>query len=331
MKEETVMRSRLRGARAPLFAALAILLTLLNPDPTEAQDPESLEGQVLRYGQPVPGVPVTLHRVTSEGSGEVAFTSTGADGNFRFPLDRVEGAAFTVFFVTAEFQSVRYFGPPLHPDAPRDEYVVQVFDTASTLPEPPRVVRRDIVMIPEAAGSWEVNEIVTISNPTRVALVSPAGTPTWELRIPEAATDFQAGEGDILPHEISFMGNRVMLLTPLIPGERDLFIRYRLPASPAGSRVPIEEPTDTFNLYVRQPSHLTSVVGLETTRMIQAEGEQFLQYGGLDLPPGSGVALQWTRTAPPVDPIVAAVSVTVLLLAIGLAMAWRNRADAPTG
>jgi 5-hydroxyisourate hydrolase-like protein (transthyretin family) len=327
MPAKTVMR--LRGARAARFAALALLVAFLTPGRLQAQDPGTLEGQVLRYGQPVPGVPVTLHRVTSEGSGEVAYTNTDAEGSFRFPLDRVEGAAFTVFFATAEFQTVRYFGPPLHPDAQREEYVVQVFDAASTLPEPPRVVRRDIVMIPEAAGSWEVNEIVTVSNPTRVALVSPTGTPTWELRIPEAATDFQAGEGDILPHEISFMGNRVLLLTPLIPGERDLFIRYRLPASPAGSRVPIEEPTDTFNLYIRQPSHLTSVVGLQTTRMIEAEGEQFLQYGGIDLPAGSGVGLQWTRTAPPIDPIVAAVSVTVLLLAIGLAMAWRNRASEP--
>jgi hypothetical protein len=316
---------RLRGVGAPLFAALALLFVCLASVEAVAQDPNTLQGQVLRYGETVADVPVTLHRVTSEGSGEVAFTNTDAGGSFRFPLDRVEGAAFTVFFVTAEFLSVRYFGPPLHPDAPRDAYAVQVFDTTSALPEPPRVVRRDIVMIPEAPGSWEVNEIVTVSNPTRVALVSPTGAPTWELRIPDAATDFQAGEGDILPHEIGFMGNRVMLLTPLIPGERDLFIRYRLPANPASSQVPIAEPTDTFNLYVRQPSHLTSVIGLETTRMIEAEGERFLQYGGTDLPPGSSIALQWARTAPPIDPVVAAVSVTVLLLAIGIAMAWRNR------
>jgi hypothetical protein len=318
------------GTRRPSALALLAALVLFLTSSLGAQEPADLRGQVLRYGEPVSGIPVTLHRVTSEGSGEVAFTQSDADGGFRFPIDRVEGASFTVFFVTAEFQSVRYFGPPLHPDQPREGYAVQVFDTARELPVAPRIVRRDVVLIPEAGGSWEVNEIVTVSNSTDLALVAETGRPTWEFRVPGDATDFQAGEGDILPHEISFMGDRVMVLTPLIPGQRDLFIRYRIPGTRSGSTVPIGEATDTFNLYVRQPSHLTSVTGLETTRMIEAEGERFLQYGGTDLPAGALVSLQWARTAPPVDPVVAAVSVTVLLLVAGVAVAWRQRSRYPS-
>jgi len=318
------------GAFRPSTLALIAGLGLLLTSSLGAQEPGDLLGQVLRYGEPVSGIPVTLHRVTSEGSGEVASTQSDAEGSFRFPLDRVEGASFTVFFVTVDFQSVRYFGPPIHPDQPREGYAVQVFDSVRELPIPPRIVRRDVVLMPEAGGSWEVNEIVTVSNSTNLALVAETGRPTWEFRVPAEAIDFEAGEGDILPHEINFMGDRVMVLTPLIPGERDLYVRYRISGTRSGSTIPIGEATDTFNLYVRQPSHLTSVIGLETTRMVEAEGERFLQYGGLDLPAGAMISLQWARTTPPVDPVVAAVSVTVLLLVAGVAVAWRQRSRFPS-
>jgi len=316
---------RSSGGSGAVQATLALLVSCIFVGQLPAQEPADLEGQVVRYGEPVSDLRVTLHRVTSEGSGEIAFTNSDFAGRFRFPLDRVEGAAFTVFFVTADFQSVRYFGPPLHPDAPREAYTVEVFDTTSVLPQPARIARRDLVMLPETGGSWEVNEIITISNPSTVALVSRTGMPTWEFQIPAEATDFLAGEGDILPHEINMMDNRILLLTPLIPGDRELYIRYRLPASSAGSTVPIGEPTDTFNLYVQQPSHLTAVIGMQTTRMIEAEGEQFLQYGATGLLAGSNIQLRWARTGPPVSPVLAAISLTLFLLGIGVVVAWRSR------
>jgi hypothetical protein len=121
------------------------------------------------------------------------------------------------------------------------------------------------------------------------------------------------------------MDDRVLLLTPVPPGERDLFIRYRLPAGPSRSLLQIDEPTDTLNVFVRQPSHLTSVSGLETTRIVDAGDERFLQYGGLALLPGATVQLQWGRlSGPPIDPVIAAVSVTLLFLAVAVWAAVRN-------
>jgi len=183
-----------------------------------------------------------------------------------------------------------------------------------------------VVLIPETSGSWEVNEVITIANDGDAALVAPGGMPTWRLRIPERAAAFQVGEGDILPHEVTLMEDEVMLLTPVTPGERDLYIRYRLPANPPTGTFTLSHPTRSFNLFVMQPSHLTSVEGLISTRIVEAEGEQFLQYSNQDLGPGAEIILRWSNAgAPPVDPVIAAVLVTLAVLALGIWGAVRNR------
>jgi 5-hydroxyisourate hydrolase-like protein (transthyretin family) len=319
-----------RALRVVIGAITIVSALLFAPDGV-AQAPESttpvlLEGRVERGDQPVPGSRVTLHRVTSESSGEVASVESDADGRFRFPLETVPGTAFTVYFATAEYLSVRYFGRPIHSGEVPASYTVEVYDTASALTEPIRITRRDMVLLPELNGSWDVNEIIRIHNPTNAALVAGPGMPTWSLNVIEGASDFEAGESDILPHEVNWMGDRVLLLTPVTPGSRDLLIRYRLPAGPREGALPISAPTDTFNIYVQQPSHLSGITGMSTTRMIDIEGESFLQYGGVDFTPGSSVRLSWGRgSAPPVDPVIAAVVVTVGLLLVGAWVAIRNR------
>ena len=315
-------------ASAPSVATLvlALLLVVTSSVASAAQEApaDTLVGRVMLADRPIGGAPVVLHRVTSETSGELATGVTDASGTFRLPLEQVPTAAFNVFFVTAEYLGVRYFGQPVHLDEPRDGYAVAVYDTTSTLTEPVRIARRDVVMLPQANDSWEVNEIVSIVNPGSRALVAGSGEPTLEIRIPEDAADFQAGEGDILPHEVSLMDDRVLLLTPVTPGRRDLYIRYRLPAQPSAATVPLDLPTDTFNLFVQQPSHLTRVEGLGTTQMIDVEGQQFLQYGSTDLVNGGEIRLGWTG-GPPVNPVLAAVAVTLVLLAAGAFAAARNR------
>ena len=286
----------------------------------------SLTGRVIHNGSPLPATPVALHRVTQLESGEVARTVTNAAGEFRFPLEAVANADFNVFFVTAEFQSVRYFGAAVHPDSLPSAYQVQVYDTASVLADPVRMASRNMVLIPEEGGSWEVNEVVTILNPGNAALVAGSGMPTWEFELPDGAGEFQAGSGQIEPHEVSLMENQVLLLTPVIPGARDLFIRYRIPARPAEATFQLPAEVDTLNLFVQQPSHLTSIEGLSNTRVVEVEGLQYLQYSGFDLAPGTNISFTWSGgSGPPVDPRVAAVVATILLLLGGVWAALRNK------
>ncbi len=330
---------RFAGRPTPVvFAFLRFALavtTIFAVTPAAAQNaggepvPE-LRGRVVHDGVGVPSAPVALHRITSIESGEIAGTVTDSAGGFHFPLEPVTGAAFTVYFVTADFASVRFFGEPLHPDsAAAREYVLAVHDTASVLPEPIRFASRDIFMVGDLLGGWEVLEILRIFNPTDLAFVGSEGIGPWEFRIPDAATDFQVGEADVMPHELSWVDDRVLHLTPVTPGTREAFISYRLPRGPASTALQIGEPTDTLNVFVREPSHLTSISGLQTTSRLAVEGENFIRYSGVNLQPGAVVEITWRRAeGPPVDPRLAAVVVTVALLALGIFAAIRNRAGA---
>lgn len=292
----------------------------------------SLGGTVVREGEGVAGVAVTLHRVTSSQSGPVEAQITDPSGAFRFILPAPDTAGFTVFFVTADFLSVRYFGDPVHRDRRVEDYRVEVFDTASFLPGALRTARRDIVLLPETEGGWQVNEIVRVRNSARRTLVARPDRPSWQFRLPEGATDFQAGEGEEPDEQVELRGDWVFLRMALTPGDRELFVRYRIPASQRASRLVLADATDTLNLFVRQPAPELRVEGMTTTKVITAESERFVQYGAADLPEQTTIRLEWTAPdAPPVDPVIAAVAVAAAVLGVGTWAAARNRSPRAGG
>lgn len=318
--------NRPKAVRQLVAIAVGVAISLSGPDLAAQQTAaaDSLVGTVVLNGESAAGIPVTLHRVTPESSGAVAQSTSDAAGEFRFPLPPAENASFNVFFVTADYLSIQYFGHPLNLEQPNEGYTVAIYDTTSAPAQPARVNRRDVVMLPQQNDSWEVTEIISVLNPGGEAIVGQSGMPSMEIALPEGAADFQAGEGDVRPNEFTFMENRILVTAPVLPGRRDIFLRYRLPARPPESVFSFEQATDTFNIYVQQPSHLTAVEGIGTTQMIDVEGEQYLQYGAIGLSTESVVALEW-RGGTPIDPIVAAVAVTVALLAAGAFVAMRNR------
>lgn len=295
-----------------------------------SQLPEVLRGTVLNEGEPVPGVAVTLHRVRAEESGPVGTATSDASGGFTFRLPPPDSAAFAVFFATAEYAGVRYFGRAVHPDDSAGDYAIEVFDTASAAPLPVRLSRRDLMLSPQPDGGWEVDEVVRIANPNALTLVGAGGLPTWEFRIPEGVEAFEVGEGEVPAAQVQRMESRVLLSLPLLPGTRELYFRYRLPGSVDDAVLPLDSPADTFNLFVRQPSPTVSVTGLTSTRLVEVENTEFLQYSGLDLPVDSQVEIEWESAAPPLDPVVAAVGVTILLLA-GAVFAALRSARRPSG
>jgi hypothetical protein len=314
-----------RGAAACAAAALLIVSSVR----AQSESGRSLEGTVLLGDQPVPGVPVTLHRVTPEESGPLGQQVSGPDGSFRFALPAADTAGFEVFFATAEYATVRYFGEPIHRGAAVADYAIAVFDTASALPGAIRVARRDVVLIPEAQGGWEANEIIRLHNGADRTLVSAGGMPTWEITLPAGITDFQAGEGDLTAAEVSRMGDRVLVLAPLIPGDRELFLRYRIPQSLELAALEIGAPTDTMNVFIGQPSPAVEVTGLTTTKVVEAQGEQFVQYGTTSLVEGDEVTLAWDApAAAPVAPEVAGGAAALVVLLVGSWFAFRNRGSA---
>lgn len=319
-------------------AGLALNLSLVESVSGQAQEEiqpgDVLNGTVVFEGDAAPDLKVELHHITNVGAGMSAEATADSGGRFQFTLQPDSTATTNVFFVTAEKSGIRYFGSPVHAGSSGlpVEYRVEVFDTASTAPIPVNVPVRDVFLAALPDGGWEVNDWVRISNENRVSLVAPSGVPTFEIRIPPEATDFEVGEGSILPSEVSRMEDRIMLVSPVTPGTRDLLVRYRLPPRPTRASFAISEPMDTMNLYVLQPSHLSEVIGLPRLNSIPFEGDEYLRYSGSDFTPGSRVDLAWSGAfAAPVDPIVAAVVASILLLAVGAFFAFRTGPVRPTG
>lgn len=293
---------------------------------------QTLAGRVLLDGRGVQGAAVQLHRVTRDTRGPVASATSGADGSFRFTLPPVDTTAgFTVFFATAMVHGVRYFGPALHPGETPGQYAITAYDTTSSaaLNDSVRVSRRDVFLIPEMDGGMEVAEIVRVRNGARRTLLAES-KPVVSFPLPPGAGTFEAGEGDKAdsargPEGVARVGDRVWVTQALVPGDRDFFFRYRLPAQVKRMPLAAGRPTDTLFVYVRQPGPDVKAVGLPKGEPYQAEGENFLRYTASGISPSAAMSMDWRGPAPPpVDPRWAALGAAGLVLAAGAMLAARR-------
>lgn len=312
---------------APLALCRAALLAIFLASGTAVgQTPqERLSGTVTLEGVPVPDVEVTLHRVDQDTSGVVASTSTDARGAFAFDLPPADTTGFTVYFATADHLSVRYFGEPVHPGDAPEPYRLEVRDTTSAGAEMLRVARRDLVLVPHADGGWEANEVVRLRNTGTRTVVSAGGMPSWRMGLPTGVDEFEAGAGDLSPEKLIRMGDDLLLLAPVQPGDREIFLRYRIP--PVGeSRLAIGSPMDSFNVFVQQPSPGVTVSGLAPVELITVEEQRFLQLSAAGVSAESDLTMEWASAAPPVDPVWAGAGVAALLVLVGAGAAARNRA-----
>lgn len=324
-------RSAARLVLAALFAAAAVLS--LSPARAAAQD--RLSGRVERQGQGVPGIPVTLHRVTRDSAGVVHETLSGADGAFTFVLPRApaDSAGFTVFLTTAEKDGVRYFGAPIHPGQVRgDSYAIAVNDTTSSAAalDSVSLVRREVALLPLDGGGWEVGELVRVANRSTRAIVPAAGRPAIGFSLPPGVEEVDVQQGDLGPEEVVTMGDRVLITSALRPGEQDVVFRYVLPAGTGGVTLKADFATDTLNLYVRQPAPEVTVRGLSGPEAQAVQGVQFVRFTTAGLERGATVSARWeVPITSVVDPRWAALALAGLVLAVGAWAALRRR-DAPS-
>jgi hypothetical protein len=309
-----------------VLAVASVVLGLAAAPPAHGQapGPQSLSGRVVLDGAGVPDVEVALHRVTPDTSGVRAIARTGTDGSFDFSLPAADTAGFTVYFVTADHRTVRYFGAPVHPGDSPEDYVVEVRDTTSAADGAVRMARRDLVLVPHVDGGWEINEVVRLRNTGSRTIVSRGGMPTWSMAIPAGVQEFEAGAGDLPTEQIQRMGDRVLLVAPIVPGDREIFLRYRIPGGRA-AELATGSAMDSMNLFVQQPAPRVTVSGMRPVEVVTVEGRRYLQLTGSALAADRALRMEWERYAPPVDPVLAGVGAAVLLVLVGAGAAVRNR------
>ncbi|HEV2129984.1 MAG TPA: hypothetical protein VGR27_02720 [Longimicrobiaceae bacterium] len=336
-----VRRTLQAGGRASAFYGLAAFLLIAVAGPAAAQQGAAdgaagspVEGRVVKAGAGQPGLEVTLHRVARDSAGVVGTTRSGVQGAFAFTLPRRDTTDFLVYFTTVDYLGVRYFGPALHPGDPAENYTVEVYDTvtATAGADPLRMVRRELILLPEEGRGWEVNEILQIRNEGRSTLVPGAGVATWEFSIPPGATEFEVGEGEIAPADVQRVEARVFVTAPLQPGTREIFLRYRLPDGERSFELPVDFPTENLNVYVRHPAPAMEASGLTAAGTLASEGESFVRYSAADAAPGERVRLEWQAPrAAPLDPRIAAIVLVLLFFAFGAVAALRRRPSRPAG
>jgi hypothetical protein len=252
-----------------LAAGLAFAASLAGA-PLASQVPLSIAGRVVRVAAgdslPVPGAPVTLHRVGRTAQGAIDSAKSGADGRFRF---RMRGDTAAIYLVSARHAGIEYFSEPIRAPGATDIRLA-VSDTSST--QAVRLgARHVIVRSPDEFGTRAVLDLLSIQNDgpdTRVGRDSLS--PSWQVILPPGATSLAVEEGDVSPTAIQFRGDTMMVFAPLAPGRKNVMVSYRLPI--ALDRPSWSAPADSFDVLLEEGDATVRGAGLHPVAPVTLMG-----------------------------------------------------------
>src|SRR5689334_3006222 len=202
---------------------------------------------------PVSGAWVVLHRVGPDRAGPLDSVQSDARGRYSFNYTRT-GSDDTVYFVSASYDGIAYFTPPLaEGKVSGDDGEITVFDTTSG--HVPMSLRghQEVVSAADANARRSVVEVYDLSNDSSVTRVaagdSPAGA-TWMTHIQPSAADFHVGQGDISDQAVTYSDGVVRVFAPLAPGLKQLSFSYSLPAKSFPLKLPLEKETGVYEILI---------------------------------------------------------------------------------
>jgi hypothetical protein len=293
-----------------------------------------LEGQVVRVGEPLAGVPVVLHRIARDQAGEIDTVAAGPRGDFRFSLPSVPTpeAEGDVYFASVRYQGILYFGAAVsRPEQLDSLYAIEVFDTTEAPPEGAALPVAVRYLVAEPAGpdgaGWRVTDLFEVANEGDRTLVAASDSGvTWAHPLPSGIAQIQVGGGDLSPDAARTVDGRLELSGPIPPGQRQFILRYEVPDL-AAFEVPLAAGTREVEMLLAEPSPAEEVVGLSAVETIEVQpGLSFRRYTGQF---EQGGVLRLVLTEPPGEwPLRQLVVVLGLLLAVvGLWAALRTSAS----
>ena len=316
-------------ARTDARPTLAVALTLvtLAAVPLHAQQLSTAGGHVVvpRASDTIalPHARLVLHRVGRDAQGPIDSMVADGAGRFRF---RFKADTSAIYLLSSRYDGIEYFSPPVHtnPARPDTAITLQVYDTSSTTPIAIEA-RHIVVPRPGADGSRPVLDLIVLRNDGLRARVAPdSAHPSWSLTLPPGSGEMQLGEGDLSPDAVARVGDTVLVLAPLAPGQKQFSIAYATVATKGRLVFPVGPAETPLNLLVEEPGARVSggTLALADTQVI--EGRSFRRYSGR-VPAGGSVTL-----TVPAGPVAAARRVLVglvggLVLVLGAAAVWLVR------
>jgi hypothetical protein len=239
---------------------------------------------------PVPLVMVTLHRVGSDRAGPLDSMRADGTGRFAFTYRRT-GDESAIYFASTLYAGIAYFTPPLNDPVVKGEAAeITVFDTTSASITIGVRGHHIVVSGVDANAQRAVTEVYELGNDTTVTRIAggrDSSKPVWTALVPERATGFRVSQGDIPASAVTFRDSHVLVFAPIAPGLAQLAFTYNLPASSFPLHVPVQQPTQIFEVLVEDEKGSVSGAKLKERSPVLLERRSFRRFLADDVPENS--------------------------------------------
>lgn len=286
-------------------------------------------GRVLRPGPkkpvPVAGQWVVLHRVGSDRAAPVDSARSGPDGRFRIRY-ATSGAPDALYFVSARYDGIAYFSPPLRADTVLDGDADVIVYATTTDTSALRLQGHHIVAATPRARRREMAEIFELDNEGTTTVVARDSTsPLFSVSLPAEAESLSVGPGDIGAGAVVFSRGRAELYAPISPGVRQLALTYQLPVDAFPASFPVQRPTAVLEVLLEEPRAKVEGARLSEVAPALIDGRSFRRFLARDVP--SSAVVRIDAPAPPGQglPPMRVLAALVAVLMVGAAGAWLFR------
>lgn len=321
MRRSAIILGLVLGVAAPRVVRTQD--SLFSPPPTSAV----VSGRVVipspQQEMPVPGVYVTVHRVGPDSAGPLDSARTDAHGQYTVHYTRF-GSDDALYFAAAVYEGIAYFTSPLRGERTEgDDAEITVFDTTSNPVTLTLQGHHIVVSAPNANGAREIVEVYELSNDTTATLVPRDSlTPVWSAPIPDEATDFSPGQGDVAASALTRRGNRVELLAPFGPGVKQLSFSYLLTDSAFPLKVALERQTGVFEVLLEEQAAQAKGPSLRAQGSVSTQGRTFKRFLAQGPPAGETIRID-VPTAAGATRVNVLIAVAVVIVLAMIAALWR--------
>ena len=226
---------------------------------------------------------VVLHRVGTDRAAPLDSIRSGADGRFRFRYT-LSGDPQALYFVSARYDGIAYFSPPLRADTVRGEDADIIVYATTTDTSELRTQGRHFVVSSPRNGRREIAEIFEIENSgTQTIVAADTVRPLWSIGLPAQAESASVAPGDVTRAAVSFRGGRAEVYAPISPGMRQLVLTYLLPDDLTSVSIPVERTAGVLEVLLEEPRASVDGAGLQEVAPGNIEGREFHRYLAQDV------------------------------------------------
>lgn len=278
------------------------------------------------------GVMVTVHRVGPDSAGPLDSARTDGAGRYSVGYRRF-GSENALYFAAAVYRGIAYFTAPLTmARTSGDDAEITVFDTTSRTV--PLTIQGHHIVVSAARpdGARDVVEVYELSNDTTATLIARDSlSPVWSAAIPEAATDFAGGQGDVAASALTRRGERVELFAPFGPGVKQLSFSYVLKEGAFPLHVVLARQTGVLEVLVEEQGAQARGTSLRAQGSVTTQGRNFKRFLGQGAPAGEDIRIDvpTAASATRLRVLVGLTIVIVLAMAAALTRSLRRRAPRP--